>query len=364
MGSADLDLSAWESDATVSASSQFLTLRRQVRLVLFAVMVAVLAACSSLDAKPEIRPGSPVSAPVNAGEGLDESAEARQTDGEPDDGEGADGEGADTEPADREGLDAGDGDAEGGAAADRDDKGDQPADADSLAEWGPLYDVLSVYDGDTIAVSIDGTRERVRIIGIDAPELARNGQPMGCFAQESTSEMQSLVQSQRVHLIADPTQADRDRYDRLLRHVVRDDGGHVALTMVQGGYAEEEQFAAPYQYQSDLVAAEQDARADGLGLWSACLADAAPVAPAQAPVAPAPVAPAPPPVAPAPVTPAPAPAPTECVIKGNIASDGEKIYHVPGQQYYDVTKISEHKGERWFCTEQQARDAGWRKAKV
>ncbi|USQ76031.1 thermonuclease family protein [Ornithinimicrobium cryptoxanthini] len=346
----------------MSASSQSLTLRRQVRLVLFAVMVAVLAACSSPDAEPEISAGSPASAPVNAGEGLGESAEVRQADGESDDGEGAD-----TEPADQEDLDAGDGDAGGGAAADRDAGDDQPADADSPAEWGPLYDVLSVYDGDTIAVSIDGTRERVRIIGIDAPELARNGQPAGCFAQESASEMQSLVQSQRVHLIADPTQADRDRYDRLLRHVVREGGGHVALTMVQGGYAEEEQFAAPYQYQSDLVAAERDARAEGLGLWSACLADAAPVtpapvAPAPAQVAPAPVAPAPAPVAPVPV--APAPAPTECVIKGNIASDGEKIYHVPGQQYYDVTKISEHKGERWFCTEQEARDAGWRKAKV
>ncbi|MGL5862219.1 MAG: hypothetical protein ACRCY9_13285 [Phycicoccus sp.] len=53
-----------------------------------------------------------------------------------------------------------------------------------------------------------------------------------------------------------------------------------------------------------------------------------------------------------------------CSIKGNIAEDGEKIYHLPGQRYYDKTKIEEPAGERWFCTEQDAVTAGWRQAKV
>ncbi len=52
-----------------------------------------------------------------------------------------------------------------------------------------------------------------------------------------------------------------------------------------------------------------------------------------------------------------------CRIKGNISSSGERIYHVPGGQYYDRTKISPQKGERWFCTEAEAVAAGWRKAK-
>jgi hypothetical protein len=51
-----------------------------------------------------------------------------------------------------------------------------------------------------------------------------------------------------------------------------------------------------------------------------------------------------------------------CVIKGNISSSGERIYHVPGQRYYDKTVISWSKGERWFCTEQEAVAAGWRKS--
>lgn len=52
-----------------------------------------------------------------------------------------------------------------------------------------------------------------------------------------------------------------------------------------------------------------------------------------------------------------------CVIKGNISSSGEKIYHVPGGGSYSVTKITLSKGERWFCSEAAAVAAGWRKAR-
>jgi len=53
-----------------------------------------------------------------------------------------------------------------------------------------------------------------------------------------------------------------------------------------------------------------------------------------------------------------------CTIKGNISiSSGERIYHVPGQDYYAKTRISIGKGERWFCSEAEARAAGWRKAR-
>lgn len=50
------------------------------------------------------------------------------------------------------------------------------------------------------------------------------------------------------------------------------------------------------------------------------------------------------------------------LIKGNINSKGEKIYHCPGQRDYNKTVIDESKGERWFATEEDARNAGWRKA--
>lgn len=52
-----------------------------------------------------------------------------------------------------------------------------------------------------------------------------------------------------------------------------------------------------------------------------------------------------------------------CDIKGNISSSGEKIYHVPGGAFYNQTKISPSKGERWFCTGAEAMANGWRKSK-
>src|SRR5262245_26662137 len=53
-----------------------------------------------------------------------------------------------------------------------------------------------------------------------------------------------------------------------------------------------------------------------------------------------------------------------CNIKGNISASGERIYHMPGQRYYAATHISTQRGDRWFCSEEEARKAGWRKARV
>ncbi len=53
-----------------------------------------------------------------------------------------------------------------------------------------------------------------------------------------------------------------------------------------------------------------------------------------------------------------------CDIKGNISTNsGEKIYHIRGQEYYNATKIRPYYGERWFCSEAEARKAGWRRAR-
>jgi hypothetical protein len=52
-----------------------------------------------------------------------------------------------------------------------------------------------------------------------------------------------------------------------------------------------------------------------------------------------------------------------CTIKGNISiNSGERIYHMPGQRDYEGTRIHAEYGERWFCSEREARAAGWRRA--
>ncbi|SDN62288.1 hypothetical protein [Bacillus sp. OK048] len=53
---------------------------------------------------------------------------------------------------------------------------------------------------------------------------------------------------------------------------------------------------------------------------------------------------------------------TPCDIKGNISyNTGEKIYHLPEDQYYDVTEINQS-GEKWFCSEEEAEEAGFRRS--
>ena len=60
--------------------------------------------------------------------------------------------------------------------------------------------------------------------------------------------------------------------------------------------------------------------------------------------------------------PAPQSAPGGCAIKGNISGNG-RIYHLPGSRSYEKTRIDTAKGERWFCSEGEARAAGWRAAR-
>lgn len=64
-----------------------------------------------------------------------------------------------------------------------------------------------------------------------------------------------------------------------------------------------------------------------------------------------------------PVTILPVIAPPDCVLKGNISTQGEKIVHSPGQNNYNNTVIDESKGEKMFCTLEEAIAEGWRAAK-
>ncbi|KGN40303.1 thermonuclease family protein, partial [Knoellia aerolata] len=149
-----------------------------------------------------------------------------------------------------------------------------PAPARPRAAAAVLVPVVGVTDGDTIRVRIDGTTERVRLIGIDTPELT-GGE---CWAQKAASRMQSLVQSRSVQLVLDPSQGDRDRFGRLLRHVVTQDGTLVGTALIEGGFGREYTYAKPYLHRDAHLAAQQRARAAGLGVWSAACA-----APAAAP---------------------------------------------------------------------------------
>lgn len=135
-----------------------------------------------------------------------------------------------------------------------------------LCEWDR---VLAVDDGDTFRVQTGaGTEDRVRLIGVDAPE---GGKPL---AAEATSALAALL-AETACLEADTT--DRDRFGRLLRYAWTAAGTLVNEAMVAHGLANVATYPPDTRYlTSRYEPAEQQARAAGLGLWALATSAAAP----------------------------------------------------------------------------------------
>lgn len=132
----------------------------------------------------------------------------------------------------------------------------------------PTGQVVNVVDGDTVDVRVNGQVERVRLIGIDTPESVDPRQTVECFGREAAAKAAELLAGQTVLLEADGSQADRDRFGRLLRYLWLPDGRMANYELIDQGYAFEYTFAVPYRYQAQFKAAEARARAEGRGLWS------------------------------------------------------------------------------------------------
>jgi endonuclease YncB( thermonuclease family) len=194
-----------------------------------------------------------------------------------------------------------------------------------------------IIDGDTIDIG----GQRIRLHGMDAPESAQtcevNGKPWRC-GQEATWALANIIGRTWVTCV----ERDRDRYDRVVAvcKVGGPKGRDIGAWMVSDGWA-----LAYRKYSKDYVGDEDAAREAGNGLWRGKF-----IAPWEwrrgkrlASEA--------------------ANDNRECPIKGNIGRGGTRIYHMPGGSYYARTKINEAKGERWFCSEDEAVAAGWRKSK-
>ena len=191
-----------------------------------------------------------------------------------------------------------------------------------------------IVDGDTFAYR-DG---KVRLYGIDAPENAQHcrdaaGGDYRC-GLAATEALATFVAGREIRCLG----TDRDRYGRLIA-VCRVGGREINRWMVSAGWAR-----AYLRYSHDYAAEERDAAQARRGLWAGSFE-----APwefrhsgRQAAVA---------------ATPVPG-----CPIKGNISANG-RIYHTPSSRWYDRTVVDPSKGERWFCSEREARDAGWRAPK-
>ena len=221
--------------------------------------------------------------------------------------------------------------------------------------------VTRVKDGDTIVVELGSGPINVRLGSIDAPE---KDQPWGV---EATTALQSRVQAREVALKV----VEQDRYERLVAVVYLGDENLNAWMAREGNAWAYRAYLEDPEY----CGLEDEARTSRLGLWAmtptewrapwewrqhqkgdrrpftdfgaetreGCIAASGRREPTRTRSLPMdPGAPA-----------------TGCLIKGNISKNG-RIYHVPGSEWYDETRVDESKGERWFCTEDEARAAGWR----
>lgn len=141
---------------------------------------------------------------------------------------------------------------------------------DPSQEIGPNAKVERVVDGDTIEVEVDGRRESVRLLGIDAPETVSPSKPVQCYGHEASAYLAHLLPAGiGVTLVRDVEL--RDQYDRLLAYVVRsDDLLFVNLDLVEKGYATVLSLEPNTYYESYFATAQSHAEADRTGLWGVC----------------------------------------------------------------------------------------------
>ena len=196
--------------------------------------------------------------------------------------------------------------------------------------------VIRVIDGDTF--DIGGTR--VRLHGIDAPEASQTcedaqGRDWACGAWVSR-QVRARYQGKTAQCVA----VTRDRYDRIVARCSVQ-GQDMGAALVAEGLA-----FAYRRYAMDYDLIEKQAATANRGIWAMGVQLPADYRrAAQAPQA------------------APQRAAGACNLKGNINAKGERIYHRPGQEHYERTRIDTGKGERWFCTDAEAQAAGWRPAR-
>jgi endonuclease YncB( thermonuclease family) len=241
--------------------------------------------------------------------------------------------------------------------------------ADERAEPEPYLpaSLLRVVDGDTIQVRLESGPITIRLHGIDTPEAR---QPMG---KAATKALRSRVEGEPLQI--EPVEQS-DGYGRMVAKV-RVRGDDVNARMVESGFAWAYRRYLRHQPADEhYCRLEADARAAGRGVWAgppeqwrppwelrassrgerlphvsyagetaercvAAIGRKNPVATGDSSAG-------------------AASADAGCRIKGNINGRGERIYHVPGAPSYAGTRIDPGRGERWFCSADEAERAGWR----
>jgi len=203
--------------------------------------------------------------------------------------------------------------------------------------------VARVVDGDTLVIA----ETRIRLRAVDAPERSQSctdarGQ-LRLAGEDARLALTAKIAGQELVCVAH----GHDAHGRMVAACAMG-AEDLGAWLVRFGYA--------FAYRSfgrEYIAAEDEARAARRGLWAGRCEppwewrrtqrreESSASAPPASSAAPHP----------------------GCAIKGNVSARGERIYHLRSSRTYAATRIDESRGERWFCTEAEARAAGFRAAR-
>ena len=131
-------------------------------------------------------------------------------------------------------------------------------------------EVVEVTDGDTIRVKTGRGVERVRLIGIDTPEVDHSGPNDDCFGEEAKAFLTAMIEDKRVWLTFDAE--CKDGYDRTLAYVHRgtETNDFVQRLLLRGGWATAYAVSPNTSQRAIFEADEAAARGASEGLWGEC----------------------------------------------------------------------------------------------
>ena len=126
--------------------------------------------------------------------------------------------------------------------------------------------VTKVSDGDTVEVTYKGKVHKVRLLYIDTPESVKQGVPVQPYSSEASKFTQNMLYNKQVRLVFD--KGLRDRYGRLLAHVLLKDGSYFNALLVRNGFARVEAVSPNTALKDYFLKLQESAINEKLGLWS------------------------------------------------------------------------------------------------
>lgn len=129
------------------------------------------------------------------------------------------------------------------------------------------YEVVSVTDGDTFEINYNGTKTKVRLIGIDTPESVHpNSKKNNKYGEEASKYTKSLLERKTVKLEFDVS--PQDKYGRLLAYVYLEDGEMLNEKLLKEGYAQVATYPPNVKYVENFKELQKEARENKVGFWA------------------------------------------------------------------------------------------------